>query len=65
MNRSLATLGPCGYLPAPGTIGSLVALPVAYYLGFLPDVLHIICIVFITFAAYQLIVAALPSFCPQ
>ncbi len=32
---SLATLGPLGYAPAPGTIGTLVALPLACAISFL------------------------------
>lgn len=63
MNKKLlVTLGPCGYLRAPGTIGSLVALPAAYYVGFLSDVPHVFCVVLLSITAYYLIVGALPAF---
>ena len=31
--RAIATVGPVGYLPAPGTMGTLAALPLAYALS--------------------------------
>ena len=31
----LSTLGPVGYLPAPGTMATLVTLPLIYFLSFL------------------------------
>lgn len=33
---SCATLGPVGYLPAPGTVATLVTLPLVYVLAALP-----------------------------
>jgi len=31
----LATMGPIGYLPAPGTMATLATLPIAYAIGLL------------------------------
>lgn len=52
MNKQLATLGPLGYMPAPGTCGSLAALPVAYAVSFLPLLYSTLLLIFFTFFSF-------------
>ena len=60
--KSLATLGFVGYLPAPGTMGTIASLPLAYYLSFLSVQWQtvILCITFIL--SYFIIAGALKEF---
>jgi len=60
----LATLGPIGYLPAPGTMGTLVTLPLAYGLALLrmPMGWHLAIVVGVTFLSFRIIGRALEQF---
>lgn len=60
VSKYIATLGPLGFLPAPGTWGSLATLPCAYVLSFV-SYPYWYC-AFITLVAYIVIRAALPLF---
>lgn len=62
ISRFFATLGPIGYLPAPGTMGTIATLPLVYLLSFLEwyNQLWMITIIFIV--SFFIIDAALPLF---
>jgi len=45
--KQIATLGPIGYLPAPGTMGTLAALPFVYFISLL-SLPHQACIILVT-----------------
>ncbi len=64
---SSVTLGPLGYAPAAGTLGSLVALPVLYIMRlYVHTVLYQFFIIFfLTFFAIALIAHALRDFSEQ
>lgn len=58
----IVTLGPIGYLPAPGTMGTIATLPLAYVLSFLPFAYQLIALAALSCAAYFVICRALPNF---
>jgi len=60
--KHIATLGPIGYLPAPGTMGTLAALPCAYIISLLSLPQQICTIIGLFFCALFIINRALKSF---
>jgi len=60
--KSIATLGCIGYLPAPGTMGTVGALPLVYALSFLTLSYQIIFVAVIFIISFFVIKKALPSF---
>ena len=60
--RSIATLGPIGYLPAPGTMGTVAALPLAYALLAFSVTWQLTIIASLFLASYVIIDRALQSF---
>ncbi|WP_162801786.1 phosphatidylglycerophosphatase A family protein [Candidatus Chromulinivorax destructor] len=58
----IATLGPVGYLPAPGTMGSLATLPLVYAISSLFMLDQCIFILFFSIISYFAIKKALPYF---
>jgi phosphatidylglycerophosphatase A len=60
--KHIATLGLIGYLPAPGTCGTLVALPLALALACLPFVVQNVVILAFVACSIYCIQQALPSF---
>ncbi len=60
--RSIATLGPIGYLSAPGTMGTLAALPLAYALLTFSLSWQLAIIVILFCMSYVIIDQALSSF---
>lgn len=59
---SLATLGPLGYAPAPGTMGTLVTLPLACAISLLPIGWQVVVIGLAIALSCQIVSAALPYF---
>jgi phosphatidylglycerophosphatase A len=60
---AIATLGPIGYLPAPGTWGTLCAVPILYALRSFYDLSAVLIIVAaFTLLAFAAVHYALPSF---
>jgi phosphatidylglycerophosphatase A len=59
---SIATLGRLGYAPAPGTMGTLAALPVAYAISCFAIALQAGIIIALFFVSYGVIKKALPCF---
>lgn len=57
-----ATLGPIGYLPAPGTMGTIAALPLAYGISCMPIVWQIVIIMILFGISYFVIGGALKYF---
>lgn len=62
MLKSCATLGCAGYLYAPGTMGTIVALPLAYGLSLLALPLQIIMHIILFVVSYYIIRGALQCF---
>lgn len=62
ISKYSATLGPIGYLPAPGTMGTIVTLPLAYLLSFMPLSLQFVIIMIVCALSYGIIHNALKSF---
>ena len=60
--KFIATLGLVGYLPAPGTMGTLVTLPLVYLLSSLFILDQCILILLFTCVSYFIIKNALPYF---
>lgn len=60
--KQLATCGFCGYLPASGTVGSLVALPFIYWLSFLPCAWQVTSIIVLVIISLVIIGNAITSF---
>ncbi len=61
--KHISTLGPIGYLPAPGTCATLVTLPFAYILfTYAPQSVQLIAILLIFFGGAYAVRKALPSF---
>lgn len=60
--RSLCTLGPIGYLPASGTITSLITIPFVILLAQTGWVTYAIVTLSLTTLSFQLCKRALPSF---
>ncbi len=57
MCRAIATLGPIGYLPFPGTMGTLATLPFIYLLHqfVINDFLQFTCVAIISFIGFCVI----------
>ena len=64
MNRTkfIATLGPIGYLPAPGTMGTLATLPCIYFISLLSLETQFLAIVFVSILSFFVIQRALTFF---
>ena len=62
VSKSIATLGFFGYLPAPGTMGTIVTLPLAYGLSFLTLPHQAAVILIASCVSYFVIKGALQSF---
>jgi phosphatidylglycerophosphatase A len=62
ISSSIATLGKVGYLPAPGTMGTIVTLPAAYCLTLLAMSWQGITILVAGCMSYWIIAQALPQF---
>jgi len=60
--KFIATLGPIGYLPAPGTMGTLVALPLIYSLSKLSFEIQSLMIVVLCMSSFFIIRQALTFF---
>lgn len=60
--RPLCTLGPVGYLPASGTIATVVTLPLVIFLAQTGWIFYSIVTLLLTVAAFQICTLALPSF---
>lgn len=60
--RSIATVGFIGYLPAPGTMGTLVALPCAYVFTFLTFSYQVSALLILHCLGLFIIDRALPEF---
>jgi phosphatidylglycerophosphatase A len=60
--KLIAMLGYIGYLPAPGTMGSIIALPFVYRLSFLNFHTQLILLIVLYYLSYQIISVALKSF---
>ncbi len=59
---SIATVGKIGYVPASGTMGTLVALPIAYFCSLVYLPLRIIILICATCLSYVVIQKALQAF---
>jgi len=64
ISLSLATLGPIGYLPAPGTMATLCTLPFIYLFSFfaIPTSVYIVGICIAAIIAFKIIEKALEGF---
>lgn len=63
---AIATLGPVGYLPAPGTCGTICAVPIMYALRtMLAPSLVLMIMAAVTLVAFFAVHLALPSFTGQ
>ena len=62
---SIATLSFVGYLPAPGTMGALAALPVAYLVSLLSLQYQVLCLIAFHGIGFFFIGRALPYFSRQ
>ncbi len=60
--KSIATLGPIGYLPAPGTMGTIAALPLAYGISCMPVSWQLVVIMILFGVSYFVIGGALQYF---
>ncbi len=60
--KYIATLGPIGYLPAPGTMGTLVTLPLVYCLSILSLEIQFLAIVSLSIISFFIIRQALTFF---
>ncbi len=60
--KRIATLGPIGYLPAPGTMGTIAALPVAYAISCMPVSWQLMMIMILFGISYFVIGGALQYF---
>ena len=60
--KSIATLGPIGYLPAPGTMGTLATLPLVYGLSMLSLENQFLAIASLSFISFFIIRQALTFF---
>lgn len=60
--KFIATLGPVGYLPAPGTMGTLATLPLVYLLSSLFILDQCLFVLLFTFISYFIIKNSLPYF---
>ncbi|MFC1845525.1 phosphatidylglycerophosphatase A [Candidatus Dependentiae bacterium] len=60
----MATLGPIGYLPAPGTMATIATLPLVYFLFWLnmSHQFHILLVVLITMTSFKIVGRALDQF---
>ncbi len=60
----LATQGMVGFGPAPGTMGTFMMLPLAYFLGScgLPYTFHIMLLLVVLFFGFYIVQNALPTF---
>ena len=58
----IATLGPIGYLPAPGTMGTLATLPLVYGLSMLSLKVQLLAIAFVVMISFFVIQQALTFF---
>lgn len=63
--KCIATLGPIGYLQAPGTMGTISALPLAYGLSYLSLPWQAAIIIVASCVSYYIIREALKSFSTQ
>lgn len=62
LSKYIATLGPIGYLFAPGTMGTLAVLPFIYYLSLLSPQNQLVAIAFVSIVSFFVIHHALRSF---
>ncbi|MDP3788112.1 MAG: phosphatidylglycerophosphatase A [Candidatus Chromulinivorax sp.] len=60
--KRIATLGPIGYLPAPGTMGTIAALPLAYGISCMPVLWQLVIIMILFGISYFVIGGALKCF---
>lgn len=60
--KNCVTLGYIGYFPAPGTMGTLAALPLAYGLSWLSVWLQAAALILLICVSYYIIDKVLPSF---
>ncbi len=60
--KSIATLGRIGYLPAPGTMGTIAALPLAYGLSLVSMPWQVVIAIVVSIISYFVIDRALQFF---
>ena len=65
ISKSIATLGPIGYLYAPGTMGTIATLPLAYGLSYLSLSWQAAIIMIVSYVSYFITHEALKNFSTQ